>query len=156
VYLFGALLSFVGVLLTIASVELTLDWNSITDVEDILPSGQLIAFLLGAGSFLQTLKNLYLDIRRITAEEGSTIKESIRKHFGLDVLEDVIAMTGPVGSKYIPDENSKWEKIVKGVTGGGRRRRNVWEEREIEEGSEVSIREEGLREGPSEDTRARS
>lgn len=132
VYLFGALLSFVGVVMTIVAVELTLDWNSITEVEDILPAGQMIAFLLGAGSLLQTFKNLYLDIRRIKTEEGSTIRESIRKLFGLDVLEEVIALTGPVGSTYKAYENSKWEKIVKGVSGG--RKRNVGgTDREFEE-----------------------
>lgn len=69
-YCFDVFINLFWVCVLISAIESMIVWNSIEGVDDISQPGQVIAFIVGFGGFLQTLKNLYINVRIYIVNRG--------------------------------------------------------------------------------------
>ncbi|RPA82562.1 hypothetical protein BJ508DRAFT_361050 [Ascobolus immersus RN42] len=97
-YVFGAAIGFVAILFIVLAVECMIAWNGIEGVNDITGTGQVVALILGVGNLASSLKQVYLDVRRISADPDDCISKHIRDVLGLSAVDDLIALTAPVES----------------------------------------------------------
>lgn len=71
----GSFIGFGGIVIVMAAVESTLVWNRVNGVSDLGSAGQLIPLVVGVGSLLQVLKNIYLRAR----ENRKKLKKGVLK-----------------------------------------------------------------------------